>query len=70
MNTKAIKEQNLGAAFGAARLGMVACGDGSVASLVSPAISQTIDPDPSLQPAFDDAYARYGAVYKALKDLS
>ena len=61
---------DFGAAFGAARLGMLACGDGSVASLVSPAISQTIDPDPSLQPAFDDAYARYGAVYKALKDLS
>lgn len=61
---------DFGAAFGAARLGMVASGGGSIASLAPPAIAQTIDPDRSLQSAFDDAYARYRAVYKALKDLS
>lgn len=60
---------DFGAAFGAARLGIMAhSGDTSVAT--APDVERTIDPIPSLQPAFDEAAERYRAASGALKDLS
>ena len=58
---------DFGAAFGAARLArMAATGD---LSAPAPVIARTVDPDPTLAPAFDEAFARYSATYSALKDL-
>lgn len=61
---------DFGAAFGAARLGMMASGgfDGSLLS--APSIAEVVVPASELKPEFDDAYARYRALYSALKDLS
>lgn len=60
----------LGAAFGAARLGMMAARALTASDLTAPPITQQFEPDPSLSSAFSDAYARYKASYFALKDLS
>ena len=60
----------LGAAFGAARLGMMAAGALTGADLTAPPIADQFEPDPSLSAAFSDAHARYKASYIALKDLS
>lgn len=61
---------DFGAAFGAARLGLMAA-TGAGAEIASPpAIASTIEPDLKLAPAFDDAHARYRAAYRALRDIS
>ena len=58
---------DLGGAFGAARLGMMAeTGDLSVAT--EPPIARTIDPDPTLINAFNDAHARHKRAAQFLKD--
>lgn len=59
-----------GAAFGAARLGLMAAGDGGPEIATAPEIAHTFDPDTRHRAAFDDAYARYRATYQALKDIS
>ena len=59
-----------GAAFGAARLGVMAAGDGGPEIATAPEIAHTYDPDTRHRAAFDDAYARYRATYQALKDIS
>jgi xylulokinase len=60
---------DFGAAFGAARLGMMAAtGDLSLAT--PPKISATIDPDTALAPAFAEAHHRYKNTYTALRSLS
>ena len=64
------KDGDFGAAFGAARLGRIASGQGGVEDLAPPAIEHIITPDETLAGAFDDAYARYRALYDAVKDLS
>ncbi len=61
---------DFGAAFGAARLGMMAAGDGDVSLAKPPPISRVIAPDPSLSSAFADAHGRYRATYHAMKELS
>jgi len=61
---------DFGAAFGAARLGMMAAGQGDDALATAPAIRHTIEPDTALTPAFADSYARYTSAYGALKDLT
>ncbi|MEL6619666.1 MAG: xylulokinase [Pseudomonadota bacterium] len=61
---------DFGAAFGAARLGMMAAGDGGPEIATPPNIACTHDPDTKLTSAFNDAYQRYRATYTALKDLS
>ena len=61
---------DFGAAFGAARLGLMAAGDGGPEVATPPDIAQTYDPDTGLSAAFDDAYGRYRATYQALKDIS
>jgi len=60
---------DFGAAFGAARLGMMAAtGDTSIAT--PPKIAATIDPNTTLQAAFSEAHHRYTQTYAALKNLS
>jgi len=59
---------DFGAAFGAARLGlMAATGDDPATVCTPPAVAQTIHPDPSLTDAFADVYQTYRAAYPALK---
>ena len=59
-----------GAAFGAARLAMMAAtGAGSeIAEL--PAISARIDPEPALADAFDEGHIRYRAAQSAIRGLT
>ncbi|PTX56287.1 xylulokinase [Litoreibacter ponti] len=60
---------DFGAAFGAARLGMMAdTGDTSLAT--PPKLHATIDPNAALADAFATAHGRYKDTYTALKDLS
>lgn len=59
---------DFGAAFGAARLGMIAAeGADPAAVCTAPPVAATFAPEARLQPAFDDAYRRYRALYPALK---
>jgi len=58
---------DFGAAFGAARLGLMAQGGQGVDAVCTPpAIDHTIAPDHDLRSAFDDAYARFRGLYKAM----
>lgn len=60
---------DFGAAFGAARLGLIAAEEADpVAVCTLPVIGETIEPDPSLISAFDDAYQRYRALYPAIRN--
>ena len=60
---------DFGAAFGAARLGMMAAtGDTSLAT--SPRITRTVAPEKALTTAFDEGYAHYRAASQAIVDLS
>ncbi len=53
---------DFGAAFGAARLGVMAATGASAATVCTkPAIARTTEPDRLLMPAFDEAFARYQA---------
>lgn len=62
---------DFGAAFGAARLGLIAAtGADPVAVCAPPQTAGTIDPVASLTDAYADAYKRYRAVYPAIKPLS
>ena len=62
---------DFGAAFGAARLGLIAAtGADPVAVCTPPQTAGTIDPVASLTEAYVDAYKRYRAVYPAIKPLS
>jgi len=61
-------EGDFGAAFGAARLALVAAGDADPLDICTPpAVAATIEPDARLGPAYADAYARYDALYPAIK---
>jgi xylulokinase len=61
---------DFGAAFGAARLGLItATGADPVAVCTPPQTAGTIDPVASLTDAYADAYKRYRAVYPAIKPL-
>jgi xylulokinase len=57
-----------GAALGAARLAMMACGAGPDVA-TTPPLSHSIDPDTALEPAFAEGLARYRAAYRAIKTL-
>jgi len=62
---------DFGAAFGAARLGLIAAtGADPVAVCTPPQTAGTIDPVAALTDAYADAYKRYRAVYPAIKPLS
>ena len=63
-------EGDFGAAFGAARLGLIAAtGADPLAVCGAPEISETIEPDRALAPAFAEAYARYRALYPAVRQV-
>lgn len=60
---------DFGAAFGAARLAMMAAGQGGAELAQPPAISRVIAPDTGLTQAYSDSYHCYKATYRALKEL-
>ncbi|WP_331372278.1 xylulokinase [Sinorhizobium chiapasense] len=62
---------DFGAAFGAARLGLIAAtGADPVATCFAPATAETIAPDASLVSAYEDAYQRYRRLYPAIRDAT
>lgn len=62
---------DFGAAFGAARLGLIAAEDADPASVCTPPqTARTILPDAALKPAFDETYRRYRDLYPALKGVT
>jgi xylulokinase len=59
---------DFGAAFGAARLGLIAAESADPLSVcTAPSIVETIEPSADLLPAYAQAYARYRALYPAIK---
>ncbi|MBP0437944.1 xylulokinase [Tianweitania sediminis] len=59
---------DFGAAFGAARLGLIAAtGADPVVVCTPPATRSTIDPEGDVMSAFADAYGRYRRLYPAMK---
>ena len=64
-------EGDFGAAFGAARLGLIAAtGADPVAVCSQPETEETIEPVAALGDAYEEAYWRYRALYPAIKGLS
>jgi len=62
---------DFGAAFGAARLGLIAAtGAVPVAVCTPPVTAGTIEPVTALSGAYEDAYKRYRALYPAIKSLA
>lgn len=65
------QDGDFGAAFGAARLGLVAATGADPASVFTPPkTAETIEPVASLSGAYEEAYGRYSALYPALKALN
>lgn len=64
------EDGDFGAAFGAARLGLMAAGAGGEEIAAPPKIKRIIEPDAALTAAFDDTYHRYTSAYRALKELT
>ncbi|UJW74721.1 xylulokinase [Rhizobium sp. SL42] len=61
---------DFGAAFGAARLGLIAAtGADPLSVCTAPATAETIAPVPALSGAYEEAYRRYRSVYPAIKGL-
>ncbi|MGN6466421.1 MAG: xylulokinase [Rhizobiaceae bacterium] len=61
-------EGDFGAAFGAARLGLIAAEDADPLRIcAAPAISHSVDPDKALTDAYETAYRRYGELYPAVR---
>jgi xylulokinase len=59
---------DFGAAFGAARLGLIAAENADpLAVCTAPATAETIEPDGALGDAYSQAYQRYRALYPAIK---
>jgi xylulokinase len=59
---------DFGAAFGAARLGLIAAERADPHGvLTAPATAETVEPVRTLTAAYDDAYARYTALYPAIR---
>ncbi len=59
---------DFGAAFGAARLGLIAAENADPLSVCTqPATERTIEPNRDLSAAFDEAYQTYRALYPAIK---
>lgn len=63
------EEGDFGAAFGAARLGMMAATGAGAEIATPPAIARAFEPDPVLAPAFDAAHARWRAARDAIRGL-
>ena len=61
---------DFGAAFGAARLGLIAAERADpLVVCTPPATAETIEPDARLAPAYDQAYRRYRALYPAVSNV-
>ncbi len=61
---------DFGAAFGAARLGLIAAtGADPLKVCAAPETAETVEPDEALKPAFEDAYGRYRKLYPAIKNV-
>jgi xylulokinase len=61
---------DVGGAFGAARMGLMAATGASYKSVcTTPKIAKTIHPEAKLKAAYDAAYARYAKIYPAIKGL-
>ena len=59
---------DFGAAFGAARLGLIAAEKADpLAVCTPPATAETIEPDPALASIYSEAHARFRALYPAIK---
>jgi xylulokinase len=59
---------DFGAAFGAARLGLIAAtGANPAEALTAPATAETIEPETALTAAYEDAYQRYRRLYPAIR---
>lgn len=59
---------DFGAAFGAARLGLIAAtGADPVAVCTAPKTAETIDPETALGAVYEDAYQRYRRLYPAIR---
>ncbi|WP_128290781.1 xylulokinase [Afifella aestuarii] len=64
------EEGDYGAAFGAARLGLLAAEGGDTAEILThPPLADTIDPVPALSEAYRDSYERWRALYPAVRDV-
>ncbi|WP_274425932.1 xylulokinase [Chelativorans sp. YIM 93263] len=64
-------EGDFGAAFGAARLGLIAAEKADpLAVCTPPETSATIEPEAALASAFDEAYRRYRDLYPAIRGVS
>lgn len=62
---------DFGAAFGAARLGLIAAEQADPLSVcTTPQIIRTIEPDNNLCSAYEKAYQRYATLYQALRPVS
>lgn len=60
---------DFGAAFGAARLGLIAAaGSDPLTVCTPPATAETIEPDGALTRAYEEAYGRYRRLYPAIRD--
>ena len=60
-----------GAAFGAARLGMIAATGADPATILTePEIKETIDPEANLVPVFRDAHRAWKGIYPAVRGVS
>ncbi|MDW6024928.1 xylulokinase [Mesorhizobium sp. BAC0120] len=61
-------EGDFGAAFGAARLGLIAAENADPLTICTePATAETIEPDRGLADAYAEAYGRYRALYPAIR---
>jgi xylulokinase len=64
------RDSELGAAFGAARLGMAAALRADPVSIMTqPPISETVEPDSGLIARYAEYYARYRALYPATRQI-
>jgi xylulokinase len=62
---------DFGAAFGAARLGLVAAtGADPLAVFTAPTTAETIEPDTALRGAYEEAYQRYRRLYPAIRSVT
>ncbi|WP_157015647.1 xylulokinase [Mesorhizobium xinjiangense] len=62
---------DFGAAYGAARLGLIAAESADPQAVCTPpATAETIEPEPALSDAYAQAYARYRALYPAIKGVA
>lgn len=61
---------DFGAAFGAARLGLMAATGAGAEVAIPPATERQIDPDPTLTDAFQEGHARYRAAQSAIRGLT